>query len=51
VDFTPSPRSQDHLSRARAFIKEYIAPVEEDYFADLIAKNRGGDWTKWKPPR
>lgn len=48
MDFTPSPRSADYLSRARSFIKESIAPVEEPYFAGLIAKNRGGDWTKWE---
>ena len=48
MDFTPSPRSADCLSRARSFIKEHIAPIEEPYFADLIAKNRGGDWTKWE---
>ncbi len=47
MDFTPSPRSQDYLSRARAFITEYVTPVEEAYFADLIAKNRGGDWRRW----
>ncbi len=48
MDFTPSPRSQDYLVRARSFIKEYIAPVEEDYFADLLSRNHGADWTKWE---
>lgn len=48
MDFTPSPRSQDYTARTRAFIAEHILPVEEAFFADLLAKNHGADWTRWE---
>ena len=49
MDFTPSPRSQEFLTRAQAFIAEHVAPVEESVVADIAAKNHG-DWTKWEVP-
>jgi alkylation response protein AidB-like acyl-CoA dehydrogenase len=48
VDFTPSPRSDEFLTRTQAFIAEHVAPAEESVVADLTA--RGGDWTKWEVP-
>jgi alkylation response protein AidB-like acyl-CoA dehydrogenase len=48
VDFSLSPRSQEYLSRARAFIRESVLPVEESYFRELRASNHGADWTKWR---
>ncbi len=48
MDFTPSPRAQDYLTRLRAFIQEQVAPVEESYFRDLLAENHGSDWTQWR---
>jgi acyl-CoA dehydrogenase len=47
MDFEPSPRSRDLLERLRFFIEDSIAPMEQQYFADLRERNHGGDWTKW----
>lgn len=48
MDFNPSSRSLDYTARTRAFIAEHILPVEEAFFADLLAKNHGADWTRWE---
>ncbi len=48
MDFTLSSRTQDYLSRVRAFMQEHVLPIEESYFGNLAARNRGGDWTQWR---
>ncbi len=48
MDFTPSGRARDYTARVRRFITENILPVEAEYFRDLLARNHGGDWTKWQ---
>lgn len=43
MDFTPSDRSRDFLSRVQAFMKEHIDPIEFDYHRQLQSlENR---WT------
>ncbi|HYI07957.1 MAG TPA: acyl-CoA dehydrogenase family protein [Thermoanaerobaculia bacterium] len=47
MQFEQSERSRDTLQRVRTFIAQRIAPIEEAYFRELRAENRGGDWTSW----
>ena len=52
MDFEPGPRSKDLVQRVRAFIREHIAPVEQQHWAEIHEARHGGDWTRWKiPPR
>lgn len=39
MDFLPSARGQDYLSRVKAFIREEIDPIEEDYLRDLRGRD------------
>ncbi|MCK6680950.1 MAG: acyl-CoA dehydrogenase family protein [Thermoanaerobaculia bacterium] len=48
MDFTPTPRSRDIRERVRRFMDELIAPVEARFFAEVRARNNGGDWRRWK---
>jgi acyl-CoA dehydrogenase len=50
MDFEPSPRTKDYLTRVRAFIREHVDPVEEEYHREILAANAGGDHTKWFVP-
>jgi acyl-CoA dehydrogenase len=50
MDFRRSARSEDHLGRVRAFIRERILPVEADYFAEVAEHTHGGDWRRWRVP-
>lgn len=35
MDFQHSAKAQDYLKRVKAFMKEEIEPVEEDYLREL----------------
>ena len=48
MDFTPSPKTQDCLARMRAFMREHITPVEEQYHRENLAANPNGDWQAWQ---
>ena len=48
MDFTPSPKAQDYLTRVQAFMDEHIAPIEEAYHRDNLAANPGPDWQAWR---
>ena len=48
MDFTFSPKTQDYLTRVRAFMAEHIAPVEADYHRENLAANPGPDWRTWQ---
>jgi alkylation response protein AidB-like acyl-CoA dehydrogenase len=48
VDFKFSSRTQDYLTRIRAFMEEHVLPIEESYFRNLTSRNHGSDWTKWR---
>ena len=37
MDFSPSAKGQDYLNRVKAFIRDEIAPIEEQYLRDLRA--------------
>ena len=41
MDFEPSARSKDYLTRVRAFIEQYIAPLEVEYHRELLAQRIG----------
>ena len=47
MDFEPSPKTQDYLTRIRGFREELIAPWEEERIAELRRGDVGGDWTRW----
>lgn len=47
MDFAHSPRTQDYLKRVRAFMQQHIEPFEQRHFAELMARNNGGDASKW----
>jgi alkylation response protein AidB-like acyl-CoA dehydrogenase len=48
MDFTPSPKTVDHVTRVRRFIEQHIAPVEHRYWAEVRATNPDGNWRTWK---
>ncbi|HMG54365.1 MAG TPA: acyl-CoA dehydrogenase family protein [Kofleriaceae bacterium] len=50
MDFTPSPTTSDILQRVQRFIRERIAPIEQRYWAEVEARNPGGDWRTWTIP-
>ena len=37
MDFTPTPRAQEHLERVGAFMDERIHPVEDVYGRQMLA--------------
>ena len=48
MDFAPSPKTQDYLARVQAFMREHIAPIEEQYHRDNLAANPSADWQTWR---
>lgn len=48
MDFTPSSKTQEYLTRVQAFMAEHIAPIEDDYHRDNLAANPGSDWQSWR---
>ena len=48
MDFAPSPKTQDYLARVQAFMREHIAPIEEQYHRDNLAANPSSDWQTWR---
>ena len=52
MNFEPTPRSRDYTDRVTSFIREHIAPVERQHWAEIAAAGHGGDWRRWRiPPR
>lgn len=50
MDFSLSARTQDYLERIQKFMADHIAPIEEQYFRELLAQNHGADWKRWRVP-
>jgi alkylation response protein AidB-like acyl-CoA dehydrogenase len=50
MEFEPSLRTKDYLTRVRAFIAQHIDPIEVEYHREISAANAGGDHTKWFVP-
>ena len=48
MDFASSPKTQDYLARVQAFMREHIAPIEEQYHRDNLAANPSADWQTWR---
>jgi acyl-CoA dehydrogenase len=48
MHFSHSEKTQDYISRVRAFMQEHIFPVEEQIYAETHTLNPGGDWQNWK---
>src|SRR5215211_4517216 len=47
MDFTPSSRTRDYLSRVRHFMREHVDPAEPRYWAEVRERNPGADWRRW----
>ena len=47
MDFRHSPRTEDYVTRVRAFVRNQIGPVEEKQFRARAGGGGNGDWTKW----
>jgi len=50
MDFEPSQKTIDVLSRVQAFMRERILPIEKRYWDSILEQHHGGDWTKWRVP-
>ncbi|WP_342363196.1 acyl-CoA dehydrogenase family protein [Terrarubrum flagellatum] len=51
MDFEPSAKAKDYVARVRAFMREHIVPIENDYWAQVESAAQGGDWRTWKIPQ
>src|SRR5712691_9037951 len=50
MDFQPSPRSADYLARVSAFIRDHVAPVEQETWTLIHDARHGGDFRQWAVP-
>src|SRR5262245_57904358 len=50
MDFEPSQKTIDVLSRVQVFMRERILPIEKRYWDAIQEQHHGGDWTKWRVP-
>jgi acyl-CoA dehydrogenase len=50
MDFQPSPRSADYLARVSAFIRDHIAPIEQETWRRIHDARHGGDFRQWTVP-
>ena len=48
MDFSHSPHTLDYLARVKAFIAEYIAPIEDEVYQFTHEHNGHGVWADWK---
>ena len=48
MDFSHSPKTLDYLARVKAFIAEYIAPIEDEVYQFTHEHNGHGVWADWK---
>ncbi len=44
MDFSPSPRAAELTDLVSTFVREEIAPVQEEYHADVARLSAGGSW-------
>ncbi len=50
MNFEPSAKAKVYLKRVKAFMREHILPVENQYWQDVATHNPGGDWKRWHKP-
>ncbi len=48
MDFAPSAKSSDYLTRVQEFMRAHIEPVEARYWAEVRANHPDGQWRTWK---
>lgn len=48
MDFSPSPKTLDYLTRLKAFMAEHIVPFEVHYKERNHELNKGVDWRHWQ---
>lgn len=47
MDFSYNSKTQDYLSRLKAFMAEHVAPIEQQVYEDIEHQNPTGDWKSW----
>ncbi|WP_151638478.1 acyl-CoA dehydrogenase family protein [Noviherbaspirillum aerium] len=50
MDFEPSAKAADYLSRVKQFMRDEIVPIEPAFWAEVRKTNHGGDWRVWTWP-
>jgi alkylation response protein AidB-like acyl-CoA dehydrogenase len=48
MNFQPTARSQEYLTRVKDFMREHVFPAERRYLEEV--SGQGGDWRQWKVP-
>ncbi|WP_395344641.1 acyl-CoA dehydrogenase family protein [Ningiella sp. W23] len=48
MDFSYNEKTQDYLTRLKAFIRQNIEPIEDKTYAENEHINPSGDWLNWK---
>lgn len=48
MHFAHSEKTQDYLTRLKAFMQEHVYPVEAQIYAETHELNPGGDWQNWQ---
>ena len=50
MDFEPSPRARESAGAVARFVRERVAPLEKDYYAEVARHLHDGDWRQWQVP-
>lgn len=48
MDFSYNQKTQDYLSRIKAFIAEHLEPIEDQVYEELHQLNPDGNWKNWQ---
>ena len=48
MDFAHNQKTQDYLTRLKAFMNEHVYPIEEQVYEENHQLNPTGDWTRWQ---
>jgi len=48
MDFTPSARAQDLVTRVRNFIRDHVDALDEKHLKETADRKYGADWREWK---
>ncbi|MFC4700174.1 acyl-CoA dehydrogenase family protein [Glaciecola siphonariae] len=48
MDFSYNPKTQDYLARIKAFMAEYVEPIEDKVYSELHELNPDGNWQNWQ---
>lgn len=48
MDFQPSKKSQEYLTKLKSFMDEHVYPFEREYMDYHLKNNPDGNWKNWK---